>query len=274
MRRTFRIVSIALLVLATGGFAAHKIAPAIARLALNETVSEGNIRIHHSRRDAGKATLLAGAFRRDRERIHADLGYQGGAAVDVWLTTSPYVYNLFCGNPLPLRPGGMRASDGGASPEGLLILIPPDWKPGTDSRGLRDPGFYLLAHEYTHWVINQVNPGVVAVQWLNEGLALKEGAGVYGPGLHEMETAELKTDLVAENVPTLQQLVGGRLDDFVRLHGYTYGHTLVRYIESAYGQQGLRRMIRTPGDIQAALGVDEATFRRGWQGFLRREFLD
>ena len=59
-----------------------------------------------------------------------------------------------------------------------------------------------------------------------------------------------------------------------RIHGYTYGHSLVRYVESAYGPQGVRQLVRNAGDIRAALSVDDGLFEQNWNGFLRREFLD
>jgi hypothetical protein len=262
----------AAIVLCITGYGCHKLSAPIARALLRDQLELTNTTIHYRPVDAGVAREIARGFAVDRDRINSDLRTAPARRTDIWLTTSPYIYNLLCGNPLPFKPGGMHEADGGASDGGVLALCPPDWTASANRGPLREPGPYIIAHEYVHVVVHTINPRAVQVQWLNEGLAMYE-AGGDNQVLRGIQRAELAELLRTGKLPSLSQIGDIPFGQFVQLHGYTLGCTAVNYIVRTYGMDGLTRLIRSAGDPVSALGVNEDQLTKGWQGFLLTEYF-
>ncbi len=268
----FRRIGVALILLGITGYTSHKLSTPLARELLRSQLALGNVTLHHRPVDGGVARELARSFAADRDRINSDLQATPAGTTDVWLTTSPYIYNLLCGNPLPFKAGRMHTADGGASDRGVLVLCPPDWTASPNPGPLREPGPYIMAHEYVHVVVHAINPSAVAVQWLNEGLAMYE-AGGDNQTLRGIQRGELAALLQPGKLPSLSQLGDVPFGQFVQLHGYTLGCTAVNYIVHTYGMDGLIRLIRNAGDPVGALGVSADQLTEGWHGYLLNEYF-
>ncbi|GMK37720.1 hypothetical protein PCCS19_07740 [Paenibacillus sp. CCS19] len=114
-----------------------------------------------------------------------------------------------------------------------------------------------IIHEFVHLLIQQINPEVGHLKWLDEGIAY------YAAGQLE-EEMQSKTSYF--DIPTFEQFADH--DYFNKAHGaaYFYSGLMVKYIVDTYGIVTLNDMIRQPeqAHIQQLLTMPIDQFFKTW----------
>jgi len=117
-------------------------------------------------------------------------------------------------------------------------------------------------HEFAHVVSMAVNPSIANnPRWLWETVAVYENGELIDPRTLDY--------MRAGRYPSLADL---NADWNVSHQVYQVGGVLGEYIVRQWGMDGLVRLIRTNGGVQAALGVSVAEFEAGWRAFLQAEY--
>jgi|GEM_PF-1144016 len=115
-----------------------------------------------------------------------------------------------------------------------------------------------IVHEFVHLIIQQINPDVGKLKWLDEGTAY------YATGQLE-EEMQSKTSYF--DIPTFEQFADP--DYFAKAHGaaYFYSGLLVKYITDTYGSDTLNGMIRKPeqAHIEQLLATPIDQFFTAWR---------
>ena len=118
-------------------------------------------------------------------------------------------------------------------------------------------------HEFVHVVSLNVNPNFGNnPRWLWEAVAQYEAEEFRDPR---------DVDYMKEgNYPTLAQLNEG----FNTGRSiYDVGYLLVAYIIDEWGSDALLELIKSNGDLEAVLSVDEQTFEKGWYQFVEARYF-
>lgn len=157
----------------------------------------------------------------------------------------------------PVRVGQPQGTD-------LILVSPRAYVPGINR--YTPVGFErLIVHEVTHIAEEYLSPNIETLpRWWSEGLAM-----LLSEQWKEDLAAVLK-GVVECRVPSLSELRDGHMTDASVWLCYVWGWTIVRYIETAHGQAGIRRVVEqcADGDVLSTLGEDIGTFERKWKDWL------
>ena len=153
-----------------------------------------------------------------------------------------------------------------ALPQGtnLVLLSPRAYEPGRyryTPEGLER----LIGHELTHIIEEHLSPNIEALpRWWSEGLAMH----LSGDWVDELSHVSKET--AAGRIPAMAAMQDGAVTDVSVRLCYQWGWTVVRYIEAAHGQPGIRRVVEqcADGDVLATLGEAPAAFECGWREWL------
>lgn len=147
----------------------------------------------------------------------------------------------------------------------LVLLSPPAYATHSVYKYAPDEFRRLLGHELVHMVEEFLSPDIeTSPRWWGEGLAVY----LSGQWLHEDEFRKAAMDGVAKGeFPTFQQIATER-----KL-AYAWGWTVVRFIESAWGKEMIRRIVKecADGNVFAVIGEDAATLEGRWREWLLTE---
>jgi len=129
--------------------------------------------------------------------------------------------------------------------------------------GACDKGMYKLfiKHEIVHMVEELISPRdamEVRPQWWSDGLAVY----VTGQYRDRVTTKYMKADRAAGKIPGLDELKGGP--------AYTWGWSVVRYIDKRFGRKKILEIMRNTcdADIPGLLKLSKKTLERAWQNSL------
>jgi hypothetical protein len=153
-----------------------------------------------------------------------------------------------------------------ALPQGtnLVLLSPRAYEPGRYRYTFE--GFErLIGHELTHIVEEHLSPNIEALpRWWSEGLAMH----LSGDWVDELSHVVRET--AAGRTPAMAAMQDGAVTDVSVRLCYQWGWTVVRFLETAHGQAGIRRAVErcADGDVLATLGEEPATFERVWREWL------
>jgi hypothetical protein len=153
-----------------------------------------------------------------------------------------------------------------ALPQGtnLVLLSPRAYEPGRyryTPEGLER----LTGHELTHIIEEHLSPNIEALpRWWSEGLAMH----LSGDWVDELPHVLRET--ATGRIPAMAAMQDGAVTDVSVRLCYQWGWTVVRFLETAHGQAGIRRAVErcTDGDVLATLGEEPATFERAWREWL------
>jgi hypothetical protein len=153
-----------------------------------------------------------------------------------------------------------------ALPQGtnLVLLSPRAYEAGR-YRYTSEEFERLIGHELTHVVEEFLSPNIEALpRWWSEGLAMHLSGDWLEEGAHVRE------GVVAGRIPAMAEMQDGAVADVSVRLCYQWGWTVVRYIESAHGQAGIRHVVErcADGDVLATLDEEPATFEREWREWL------
>lgn len=118
--------------------------------------------------------------------------------------------------------------------------------------------FMLPVHEFTHVVIQNLNPNDRMIPaYLNEGTAAYEADQEQGVA------ATIIPHLRDSTLPSIEALTKMTDEDGL----YQYGYAFVRYIVEEYGYGKLVELLKNP-DISSVFGISEEEFHKNWVEFL------
>lgn len=132
-----------------------------------------------------------------------------------------------------------------------------------------------MPHELTHLVFHQlIAQGITAPTWFDEGLA------VYNQRFHEVEMSDrLNQALASHKLLRLSQISGGFPADASQAYlAYAQSWNLIGYMYNTFGQPRMAQLIKLMdnpdtffnGDLQKALGEDEAHLENQWRLYLHQ----
>jgi hypothetical protein len=130
-----------------------------------------------------------------------------------------------------------------------------------------DQMLQVAVHEFTHIVIANIEKTTAIPRWLSEGIAEYEAEQ-----MDENRKSAVRSKIIAESVPTLNEMKMSTSTEFGKMGGYELSYTIVEYIVSEYGYEKLILLVRNPDDFTGAFGVSEADFETGWLGFINENY--
>lgn len=121
-------------------------------------------------------------------------------------------------------------------------------------------GILVAVHEFAHLALDEVNPEIPT--WLDEGTAVYVGP-------HKTYTTVCQIAFPFEMMPPFRQLEA----DYNSIPAPDlFAYTAVDFIVSEYGIEKLRKLLRSPEDLERVLGVSRAVFEEEWQRFMRAQY--
>lgn len=218
--------------------------------------------------DSVSLVALVAALESNRSRIVADLQTTSLGTTRV-VIQSKDAFDAEWGS--TIQGSGIRFQvQGLTGPDGTIYIYGP-WAAKNSGRALQQVAVHELAHAATHrsaidYVAASARDTVAYIasasdrdartRWLSETIAVYE--------------AKQSTDL-----NRYWYLIRGRypsiadLNDPAKSRVYEIGFRLAEFIRSQWGADALVRLIRSDGDVQAALGVSNEELMHRW--FLRAE---
>jgi len=150
----------------------------------------------------------------------------------------------------------------------LILLSPAAWE-----KDLHDytPAKFgrLIAHEVAHIIEEHLSPNIEAVpRWWSEGLAM------YTSGQwQERDTIQrVWSSLEANAMPSISQMQDGPITSQGVKLCYTWGWSLVMYVDRVIGRDMVIRVVREcrDGDVLRILGQSQQSLEAGWKEWLNR----
>ncbi|BBI30962.1 hypothetical protein KCTCHS21_03610 [Cohnella abietis] len=120
---------------------------------------------------------------------------------------------------------------------------------------------FQVIHEFIHAVIQQINPAIGQVKFLDEGIAYYVS--------NQLE-AELQTRTNFADIPTFEQLSSPEYFDKSGHEAYFFSGTIVRYISNKYGVDALNELIKNPEQIEQILNISLNQLYEQWSEDLRK----
>ena len=155
--------------------------------------------------------------------------------------------------------------DGGdAETRGIYMTLP-------NSDILRDQeNFYdkILLHELIHIFAEQITPTYQLqeqnLHWLIEGLADYKSGEI----MREYAQALLKSEVAHNTLPSLSDLEIQDVAKFDAMGGYTYGASIIEFIDKKYGFPKVMELYKNPGEYRMVFGFPRDAFESQWKQFL------
>lgn len=116
-----------------------------------------------------------------------------------------------------------------------------------------------IVHEFIHAIIQQINPIVGNIKWLDEGIA-------YYASL-QLET-ELYGKTQLSDIPTLEQLKSPNYFDEFGNSAYFYSGLIIKFIVEKYGIDSLNDIIRDPLKLETILNTSIDNLYINWKANL------
>ena len=150
----------------------------------------------------------------------------------------------------------------------LVLLSPRSWD--EELHKFTPGGFRrLIAHEVAHIVEEHLSPNIERLpRWWSEGLAMYTSGQWEEPDVKEKVLSALEAD----EVPSITLMQNGPVSSHgVRLC-YTWGWTLVMYVDRVLGTDMVRKVVVecVDGDVFTVLGQNQESFGAGWREWLNR----
>jgi hypothetical protein len=119
---------------------------------------------------------------------------------------------------------------------------------------------FQLVHEFVHAIIQQINPVVGQLKWLDEGTAYYAS--------NQIES-ELKNRSVYLDIPTLEQLKSPTYFEDSGGSAYFYCGMIVKFITDKYGKGTLNKILRKPEEFESILNNSTENFYQEWKASLQ-----
>jgi hypothetical protein len=267
--RYVRVTVTVVLLFALAGWTARKAAPLVSDRWASVAVGTAHFRITSSRTDAALAKRLTAVLESEYGRVSGALDHGLREPVNVRVTSSRWLYNLSCGNPIPTPPGD--GFDGAAGDRGVTLLLPPDWKPGEENE-VPDRGRASAIHEVAHMMVFDMNPAVLQKRWLNEGVVWYLATGMDTATMRNLDRSWMGEDLQRGAVPRLSDIASNDQKNWVRHKGDFYSREFVRFVADRFGADKVPAMVRRTEDLRQVLGKDEADLYPEWLGYLKARY--
>lgn len=118
-----------------------------------------------------------------------------------------------------------------------------------------------IVHEFIHSVIQQINPIVGHVKWLDEGTAYY---------VSNQLKDELLWRISYHDMPTLSDLHSPTYFENAGGSAYFYSGTIVQFIVEEYGEEAMRALIQNPGEEEMEKILQESIeeFYEKWKADL------
>ncbi|MFF2093032.1 peptidase MA family metallohydrolase [Paenibacillus sp. NPDC058174] len=206
-----------------------------------------------SQETAGQAiSVLAEAFEENYERISEMFQFQtSGKTVNYVYTDKPEFQSVM---------GRETEGTYDASDKIIKVFTPSN---------LAEPivqAYYTdqIVHEFVHAVIQQINPDIGQVKWLDEGLAY------YASKQLEQELQQKRT---FGSLPSLEQFAAPDYFDRAGGDAYFYSGMMVQYIIEVYGIETMNEVIRNPQQeqMERILGLSIPELYERWRTDLLNE---
>jgi hypothetical protein len=198
---------------------------------------------NHDAEDA--ASSLADAFEANHDRLAELFQYEAGDRTIIHLYTDKDEFREMIG----------RDTEGTYDAQDRIIKVytPADISDETTRHNFKEQ----IVHEFVHQIIQQINPDVATVQWLDEGTAY------YASGQLE-EEMQVKTFYY--DIPTIEQFADPEYFDKAGGAAYFYSGLMVQYIADTYGVDALNRIIRHPDHtaVERILDQSIAELHEAW----------
>jgi len=159
--------------------------------------------------------------------------------------------------------------DGGdEDTRGIYMTLP-------NSDILRDQeNFYdkVLLHELIHILAEQITP-IYKLQeqnlhWLVEGLADYKSGEI----MREYAQAILKSAVSYNTLPSLSDLEIKDVEKFDAMGGYTYGASIIEFIDKKYGFSKVVELYKNPGEYNVVFSFPRDEFESQWKQFLKKNY--
>jgi hypothetical protein len=144
----------------------------------------------------------------------------------------------------------------------MVLLSPSAYESDSIYKYVPDEFRRLVVHELIHMVEEHLSPDIeVTPRWWSEGLAVY----LSEQWRHEDEFRGPALRGIRENeIPRISQVQADR-----RL-SYEWGWTLVRFLESTYGEEMISRIVKecTDGDVFSITGEEEGILEKCWMDWV------
>lgn len=118
---------------------------------------------------------------------------------------------------------------------------------------------FQLTHEFVHAIIQQINPSVGNIKWLDEGTAY------YASLQLESELSERDGSFL---IPVLEQMKSPTWFDDFGSSAYFYSGLIIKFIVDEYGMESLNEIIRNPLEFEKILGISMDDLYVEWRSSL------
>jgi len=140
---------------------------------------------------------------------------------------------------------------------------------------LRDQeNFYdkILLHELIHILAEKITPTHklqnLYLHWLIEGLADYKSGEI----AREYAQAILKSGVAYKSIPSLRDLEIKDVDKFDAMGGYTYGASIIEFIDKKYGFKKVMELYKNPNEYKTVFGFSKDEFEKQWQQYLKENY--
>lgn len=140
--------------------------------------------------------------------------------------------------------------------ENIIKVYAPAEFSGADSR---DKYVGQLLHEFVHAVIQQVNPTVVYVKWLDEGSAYY---------VSNQLSKTLETKPAFTDVPDMEQLTSEEYFESEEEKALLYSGTIIQFIVEQYGTDVWNEILRQPDALEEILEEPLEAVYEKWTAYL------
>ena len=126
----------------------------------------------------------------------------------------------------------------------------------------------ILLHELIHILAEKITPTHKlqdqCLHWLVEGLADYKSREIS----REYAQAILKSGVAYKSIPPLRDLEIKDVDKFDAMGGYTYGASIIEFINKRYGFEKVMELYKNPNEYKSVFGFSRDEFEKQWQEFL------
>ncbi len=122
-----------------------------------------------------------------------------------------------------------------------------------------------VVHEFVHVVTRKVASGLgTKSKWLWEGLATYESKQ-YSTAVKDY----LRTDISANNIPTLSEMEKAGNVGFGNIKGYEFSYTIIDFMVNKYGMDKIIELVKSPDNYMGIFGISKDDFEKAWIQYLK-----